>query len=336
MRRMGRWVWGLGVAILLVMTGGLSLSQCGPVPAGKRYYVDSVRGSDEQTGTAPNEAWQTLAPVHAHRFRPGDTIHLACGSTWTTGLLIDDSGLEGQPITLRAYGSGPRPVLSARGRGSRAVSIEASWVVLEGLAVRDAHEFGVCIGEGAQHNTIRDCEITQVGIGLGVYGDWNRIIGNWVHDLKMVVSTPGGNDDYGAYAVGLYGADNEVAYNRMQRCRAPSEDYGTDGGAVEIHGEAHRNRIHHNLAIDNHGFIEVGGGAACDTVVAYNVSLRNGGFSMIHLAGEHRSEVARFRVEYNVILEQRWSGQPESVFRFDGERTGDAFTERRNVIWFWG
>jgi hypothetical protein len=301
----------------------------GPPTPGVQYYVDSSLGDDANPGTSPAAPWRSLAPVQARSFAPGDALNFARGSLWTGGLVIADSGTADRPLTLRAYGSGPRPVFRATRAWSRAVTINASWVVLEGVRVQDAHEAGVLVTEGSQHNTIRGCEITSVGCGVDIRGEHNLVVSNWIHDLRMVVDTPGGDDDYGACGVVLYGSHNTISRNVIERCRAPSHDYGTDGGAVEIYGHVQDVDIHYNWTQGNNGFIEVGGGSAQDIRVAYNVSLNNGGFSTIHLTDRFASQVTRFHVERNVILEVDFGGV---LFHFGGDPGPDAFFLRENVI----
>jgi len=41
--------------------------------AGTNYYVDSVSGSDSNSGTSPTSPWKTLTRVQQQRFQPGDT-----------------------------------------------------------------------------------------------------------------------------------------------------------------------------------------------------------------------------------------------------------------------
>lgn len=305
-----------------------------PTPAKNNYYVDSVRGSDQNRGTSPAAPWQTLGPIHARRFQPGDVINLARGSSWSEGLKIDDSGIQGRPIIFQAYGSGERPVFSNSGTWSHAISIEASWVVLDGLQAQEAHESGFFITPQSNNNVIRNCVATDVGIGFGVYGQHNLITQNEIRDLHMIADTEDDDDDdYGAVAVSLHDSYNEVSYNRMERCRAPSHDYGTDGGAVELFGEIVGSNIHHNWAADSSGFIEIGGGGARDTIIAYNVSVDNQTFAVIHLEGRFGSAVKNIRVENNTIAERADNVRRDFIIIFVGPPSNDTFTLRNNIVY---
>ena len=309
-------------------------SPSAPMSAPTYYYVAND-GDDPNPGTSPDRPWRTLAPVHAHAFQPGDIIHLKRGSSWDSGLVIDDSGIEGNPITFTAYGEGDRPLISnsTGGQWTHVVDIYGSWIVIEGLLVRDAHEGGVNIREGANYNVVRDIEATNVGQGVRVKGQYNLITRNYLHDPNMVVNTPGGDDDHGAVGVFLSSSDNEVSYNRMENCKAPSHDYGVDGGAVEWYGNADRNYVHHNWATGCDGFLEVGGGSAVDNIVAYNVSINNGRFSWMHLSGANASDVQNFRLENNTIVEIANEDWGWVTIGFGGAPNSNTLLMRNNIMY---
>lgn len=293
------------LAIVLVLAVGLLsfVLEVHAAPSAAHYYVDSQNGSDDNPGTLPERPWRTLERVQAQQLGPGDVISLARGSVWTGELRIDASGAPGNPITFTAYGQGDRPVLRNPGKRSHAVVVGGSWVVLEGLLIRDASYCGVKILEGGDHNVVRDCEITQVGEGVQVRGRYNLITGNHIHDLFMVIDTPGGEADYGAVAVELMNSDNEVSYNRFVNCIAPSHDFGEDGGAVELWGNGDNSYIHHNWATGNHGFIEIAGGSARNVTLAYNIAFNNKLFLLAHLGPYPGSVVENLRIEHNTIVE---------------------------------
>jgi hypothetical protein len=325
-----------GAAALI---GVLVASLCfGAVPVAAddgSYYVDSSSGSDSNSGTSASSPWRSLAPVNSRTFGPGDTIYLARGSEWDGGLTINGSGAEGRPLTVTAYGDGERPIIhnDPDVEWSRVVTIGGSWVVFESALVRDAHEFGVAIDASASHVTVRDCEITAVGIGIGVMGQYNLVTENAIHNLYMVHDDPdNADDDYGALAMCLYDSYNEVSYNHMYYCTDASCDYGTDGGAVEIYGSVAGSNIHHNLAQNGDGFIEIGGGAAIDTTIAYNVSFNNGLFTTIHLDGTFASDVHDLRVDNNTIVETAEAGWAALAWVGDTP-SADTMSFRNNIVY---
>lgn len=216
------------------------------------------------------------------------------------------------------------------------ISIKASLVIVEGLRIQDAKEEGIKIFEGANHNILRDLEITNVGIGIWSWGQNNLITRNHIHDLHMVIDTPGGNDDYGAVAVVLSNSNNEVSYNKMINCVATSQDYGFDGGAVEWWTNADNNFIHHNFSKGNDGFLEVGGGSARNTLVAYNVSVNSRRFAVFHLSGAFGSTVENFRIENNTIVEAGKDYWGWDVLYFNGEPNGNTINFQNNLLYIDG
>jgi hypothetical protein len=181
---------------------------------------------------------------------------------------------------------------------------------------------------------VRDCEATGVGIGFAVRGQHNLITRNHAHDLAMVVNTQGGDDDYGAVGVWLFNSGNEVSYNRMIRCIAPSHDYGVDGGVVEFYGDVHDCSVHHNWGEECDGGLEVGGGSAHDNVMAYNVLVNNGGMGGFHLGGAFGSDVRNFRFENNTVVETGGAQQRYVVVWFNqGDPAADTFLMRNNIVY---
>jgi hypothetical protein len=296
------------------------------------YFVDSVNGSDSNPGTSEDRPWQTLAPVHARHFLPGEVVGLRRGSSWSGGLVVDDSGVEGSPIIFTTYGAGEKPIIRNSGEWSSCVRIEADWVIVEGLFLEGAHEAGVFIASDSDNDLVQDCEVTDVGIGVAIRGEHNLVMDNYVHDLHMVRNTPGGDDDHGAVGIWFFGSNNEASYNVMVRCKAPSYDYGFDGGVFEFYGVADNNYFHHNWGTESNCGFEVSGGSANDNVVAYNVLLNNSGcVAVFHIhEGGYGSDVRNFRFENNVVVETQNSAY--SVFWFSDTPTADMLTMRNNIF----
>lgn len=301
------------------------------------YFLDSVNGSDSNSGIEFDQPWKTLARLQAETLSPGSTVLFKRGSIWNGGLYIQDSGTPEEPILYTAFGEGERPIFINPGDGQQwtsGVMIYADWIIVEDLLTKDARNAGVYIAEGSDFNTLRDIESTDVGIGISVLGQHNLVRGNYIHDLKMIRNTVGGSeDDYGAVGIWLGNSHNEISYNRMIRCIAPSYDFGTDGGAVEWYGFADSNYVHHNFASENKGFMEIGGGSANDTVVAYNVSIDNGRFSIFHLDNQFQSEVRNFRLENNTIIETGNEAPGWVVFGFAGLPDPETFILRNNILY---
>ncbi len=137
------------------------------------YYVDSARGSDAATGTAPAAAWQSLAKVNASGFQPGDRILFKSGAVWQGQLVPPSSGSEAAPIVIDRYGDGARPRIDGGG------------------AVEDTLRL-----YNVQYIEVRNLELTNQGAAAGVrrgvhifldnFGTGKHIVvaGLYVHDVN--------------------------------------------------------------------------------------------------------------------------------------------------------
>ncbi len=85
------------------------------------YYVDSVGGNDNNSGTSQSAAWASLTKVNGHGFQPGDNVLFLAGDTWNGQLAPTGSGTAGAPITLGSYGSGNKPLIQGQGAVPSAV-----------------------------------------------------------------------------------------------------------------------------------------------------------------------------------------------------------------------
>jgi hypothetical protein len=307
---------------------------------GNVFYVDSIDGDDANPGTGSDKAWKTLTPVHSNTFLPGDVIHFRRGSSWSGlyfALEIDDSGVEGNPITFTTYGKGDMPIFRATGQSGHAVIIRGSWIVVDGFHVTNTEDAAFHIEEDANHNVIKNSEVDNSGLGFAVGGQNNLITQNDVHDLKMIVNTPGGDDDYGAVGVQIYNSNNEISYNRFVNCKASSYDYGYDGGGIEIFAERRdiaNNYIHHNMVENSAGFMEIGGrrpAEAKNNIVAYNLGVNNGEALHFNLGTyQYGIDVNNFRFENNTLIDnQVWR-----AFNFTyGELSGNQLVVRNSIFY---
>ncbi len=219
----------------------------------KNYYVSSSSGNNANSGISISSPWQTLSKINSTTFVAGDSIFFKRGDVWSGNLMITHSGVPGNPIVYSSYGTGKLPEIN-KGTDfwSPLISLTGSkYIVIDGFKLLDiamspadhsvpAH-FAYAIGiDNSPNCTIQNCDISLVGVGIQVMGTSNNclITGNYMHNLRMVVNTPGGDDDYGANPIILETSGNKITYNRFEECWASSYDYGFDGGAIEFYGSA--------------------------------------------------------------------------------------------------
>lgn len=77
------------------------------------YYIAS-NGSDNNNGTSQSSPWRSLDKLNAYfsNIRPGDRIFLRRGDTFYGSINITKVGTAGSPITIGAFGSGEKPVVT--------------------------------------------------------------------------------------------------------------------------------------------------------------------------------------------------------------------------------
>ena len=282
---------------------------------GSAYYV-SPNGDDSKAGTSTSTAWRTLDKAASAPLNPGDGILFERGGTWTGRLTLSRSGTSGANIYLGAYGSGNAPIFrNPGGTWNHAVELRGDYITVEDIKVVDTLEACLSIEIGADYNTIRHVEAEHCGQAILVRGTHNLLTANHLHDGVMVVNTPGGDDDFGSNGIVIRSSDNEASYNRIERCRVPSYDYGFDGGAFEFYStqstpsQLDNNYIHHNFVEGCDGFLEVGGKnpkTAKNNILAHNISYNNKKFGGIHngtSTGGFSVDVQNLKIENNTIVE---------------------------------
>jgi hypothetical protein len=168
---------------------------------------------------------------------------------------------------------------------------------------------------------------------VSVHGRNNKILSNYIHDLTMVHNTQGGNDDYGAVGIWLFNSNNEVAYNSLINCRAPSYDYGEDGGAIEFFKDVSNSYVHHNYSYNANGFMEIGGGSAIDNIVAYNLIVNSGKVMGFHLAGKFASQVKNFRFENNTVVNTSSEENSAAINFWWGAPDPEMLIMRNNIFY---
>lgn len=284
---------------------------------------------------------KTLAPANKAAFQPGDTLRLRSGGVFAGPLDIPRSGTEAAPLVFTSYGCGAKPAIEYPDQGQMsAVSLHGDWVILENLAVRKVFLAAVSLSVGAEHNVLRGLDIGACGLGVVLDGRFNKVIHSHFHDLAMVVSTPGGNDDFGAVGVVVANSDNEVSDSRFIRCIGPSLDYGFDGGGVEIWAgdrDVKNVSLLRNYAWRSCGFFEIGGkGHAVENIrVAHNVLSDCFGLSytFVNNSGDYKITLKDYRFENNTVVAHACPGEKIwTAIAFDTPSEPGVFTMRNNLF----
>ncbi len=109
-------------ALLLLLLAGTFLSANATT-----YYFSSNSGDDSRSSSQarnPSTPWRSLNKLNAifGSLQPGDAVLLKRGETFYGSITIHKSGSSGSPITIGAYGSGNKPVITSLAKLSGWVS----------------------------------------------------------------------------------------------------------------------------------------------------------------------------------------------------------------------
>lgn len=317
------------------------------------YYINSRWGNDANSGRSKETAWKTCSNLEKNRFLPGDSILFAKGSSYTGGFLFNSSGAPGEPIVFSNYSAGADMVASTprekledvfirNGAGplpaftnpdwntlnGNIFQIHGSYIIVDGLYFHDntnppgsdhtnknVQKMGaIYLALGTHHDIVRHCEFFHSPVGIKIKGSYNLITHNYLHDATDTLA-----HSWGPIAIMVVKPHNEICYNRVVNYGSYGGPYGSDGGVVELDGvdddfEGRDVNIHHNVSINNHGFLELAGRDVDSIIVAYNVSDDNnqfiGGGSMKNIL-IYNNTVVRLR-EPNVDRYVFWTFHPDS------------------------
>lgn len=273
-----------------------------PTPVPANVYHVSTSGSDSNPGTA-GAPWRTLQKA-ADAVPAGATVQVAAGTY--EGFTMRRSGESGDPVVFQGRPGDARPVIAGdpstvnviRLVGVRDVQIRdfvvqgaaadisgagirverSSRVFVSGNLVRENQSYGINLYDST-YVTVSDNEVTRNAEGIYVrYGGEGHVIsGNRVHHQdRLVKNTPDiRGDDHGAVGIAFVKSTGRIVArdNELWANRAPSYDYGWDGGAFEIYG-ASNVRMVGNRMWDNKNVLETGtdGTVCADNVFARNVA----------------------------------------------------------------
>src|SRR5437867_2998196 len=315
-------------------TAGTPDATSAPAPiagVGTTYFVDNAAGNDSNNGTSEATAWRTLGKVSNVTLAAGDRVLFKRGGVWPGPLTLSTAGTADGPITIGAYGSGALPVIQGPGD---CIDIKGTRLVVTQLNVKDCAWAGIRISPGATFNRIDGNLITGnvAGVHITSGASDNLVVGNTLqNNNRMSVNTPGGNDDNGAFAVLLNGDRNEMMNNSISGSDAFSYDYGRDGAAVEVYG-GQGNNVHHNLAVDNDAFSELGNSRSQDNTFSYNVvrsSLPTSTFIVTRGSQNGYGPVANTRLLNNTVV---MTGSASQGFVCYAGCNSSILTMRNNII----
>jgi hypothetical protein len=310
------------------------------------WYV-STSGTAANPGTisAPKNWAGMVTIVNNGTVQSGDRILFKRGDAFTGVLNSGDyyGGTAKNNITFSSYGTGAKPRLIGNTRTGVFHIMKKSGWVWDGLNFQDVTfsvsdklsiapcATGIRLGnfgstsptDKMSNNTIKNCDFNNIGLGIVILGDNNLVDSCSFVNLKNVVNTIGGNEDYGANGITLAGSNNSFLHGYYESNWCESYDFGFSGGANEMFGACVDNLFAYNTYIDCGGIAEYGSQGRGDTSrrnkILYNKIINCGSLTYINFSSTFVC-VALNNLYYNNVFVEN------SDSRFSGVNAGAGIT----------
>jgi hypothetical protein len=243
-------------------------------PPGRAYYVDSVNGNDAWSGSLPEAnasrtdgPWKSISRANSKLgpngdASPGDSVRLKRGSVWSGATLtVTRGGTAAGPITVEPYGTGAMPPTLTG--ANTCLDVSGSFIVVAGIttdacfAAGQAGNRGVAVS--GSNIVLRDGVASHNLQGMYLKGS-----SSYVEVTNYAFLDNTGYDGTGSSAIGIQvrGSHHNIHHNRLERNYWTTADGCRGGDAVEVYAASGEttaeNSIHHNTAIDNQTFSEMG------------------------------------------------------------------------------
>ncbi|MBL7253063.1 hypothetical protein [Paractinoplanes lichenicola] len=241
-------------------------------------HVDCKKGDDGNNGSFAKPL-RSVDAATSRSLDAGTVVGLARGCSWQTLVRLRGDGTKAKPIKLTAYGSGALPVINGgRADDESVVLLSGAYQVVENIRVTNALKNGIVVH--GSNSGVRSSVVDDAGVGVQFRAANTFADKVTVRDLHMIKDTPGGDDDYGAVGFLVEAHNVEIGYSSCTDCRAPSQDYGHDGGFVEVWNYADNLDVHHSKGSNTQGVLEIGADQPDSS--ANNIRMRNNTFRNAH------------------------------------------------------
>lgn len=339
--------------ILLIFTF-ITASLLAPetIHAATTYYVDSQSGNDGNSGTSPGQAWRTMEKVGDTTFSAGDSILFRRNQTFTinnNGMFLNGNGNSESRITLGSYGSGDPPVLSNTNTSNKFTYVIGVWGpywTIQDIKIDSLNdniiEDGIRVWDNANNVIIQNNHITGVAKGIKLHGSDSIIRNNLIHDLIMLINTPGGDDDVGAIGVevtrnGSVVSDVQIHNNTFKNLKQHSYDYGTDGAAVEFYDASDGVRVFNNWIENVDSMTEFGSGnnqTISNITFHHNIVLNPAIISYIHNddSSNFTVNIENISIEHNTIVKNSSTVEGYGIGFVSSNNNNNEFMFRNNII----
>ncbi|MGK5681747.1 right-handed parallel beta-helix repeat-containing protein [Actinoplanes sp. URMC 104] len=220
---------------------------------------------------------------------PGEHATVEGVSGVRDGILVGAAGTTITGLTVRGCVPKPNADVNINGDHGSGIRVhKTSKVTISGVTVRDSHGenaaglpvgcYGILVTD-SEDVRVTGSEVMNNGAGIGVTGGGKGVLvdNNDVHDQDRIIqNSDQDGDDFGGYGLSatfLSAKPGPVFRdNKVRRNHGPSQDYGIDGGGMEIYDAANVT-ISGNTFEANDGVMETGtgnGGGCANNVFSGN------------------------------------------------------------------
>lgn len=120
------------------------------------YYIDSVGGSDSNTGLSEDSPWKTI-DHDEWNFVPGTRVLFKCGGVYNVETTLSFSGTKENPIVISSYGNPDdgKPILRTSNHNELLELVDCDYITVSELAITAPNGGGIWIrGEKKESNGI--------------------------------------------------------------------------------------------------------------------------------------------------------------------------------------
>lgn len=140
---------------------------------GQSYYLSSSTGNDANDGSRESP-WSSLAKISSTALKAGDTVCFKRGDRFNGHFVIKGSGEMGNPIVIRAYGTGEKPLITGEvGEANGGDYQEAIYVENQDHISFD----GIEVNNERIHNRVGVDSVDAYGIYI--YNSGDRVLRNF-------------------------------------------------------------------------------------------------------------------------------------------------------------
>jgi hypothetical protein len=133
-------------------------------PGGAGVYYVRHTGNDSNTGTSPQDAWQSIEKINRVNFEPGDKVLFEGGQSFSGNIRLNqyDSGSSDNPVYFGSFGTG-RAEIDA-GSGSGLMATDCSYISIKNLNFKgDGRKTGN-IGNGLVFSFCSDIKADSIDV----------------------------------------------------------------------------------------------------------------------------------------------------------------------------